>query len=113
MTLRQFFLSHVSKPFPTDGEKRSLATETQLEFKQVSDWFTNTRKRFWRPYSDHLEMEGCALAKDPEGKCKCSTVNKSKKKGDKAAAAAAAAAAATGGAEGSKGPEHDWLKMWA
>lgn len=65
MTLRTFFIGHIDKPFPTDGEKRSLAAQCSLNFKQVSDWFTNTRKRFWRPHRDHLESVGCILVKEP------------------------------------------------
>lgn len=44
LTLRTFFVMHIDHPFPKDVEKRELAEECNLNFKQVSDWFTNTRK---------------------------------------------------------------------
>lgn len=35
--LRKFFIAHIDNPFPTDDEKKQLANETELLFKQVSD----------------------------------------------------------------------------
>jgi hypothetical protein len=43
-TLRGWALAHVHHPFPVDAEKKELATMCKLNFKQVSDWFTNNRK---------------------------------------------------------------------
>lgn len=44
VTLRQYFIAHVDRPFPSDQGKRDLAAQCGLNFKQVADWFTNTRK---------------------------------------------------------------------
>lgn len=88
-TLRAYFLAHIDHPFPRDTDKARLAEECGLAFKQVSDWFTNTRKRFWRPYADRLERLGCGLVARPTAQpCTCRT-----KKAAPAEAAAAAAAA--------------------
>ncbi len=38
MDLRKFFVLHIEKPFPSDGEKHALAKECGLLFKQISDW---------------------------------------------------------------------------
>jgi len=48
--LRQWFSAHVAHPYPTEMEKLQLADEAQLTVKQTTNWFTNTRKRFWQPY---------------------------------------------------------------
>ena len=59
--LRSFFLHHISHPFPTELEKRELVSRTGLSMKQVCDWFTNNRKRYWKPYERKMEKIGCAL----------------------------------------------------
>ena len=125
MSLRQFFIGHIDKPFPSDSEKHELAAECSLNFKQVSDWFTNTRKRFWRPYCDHLESAGCILATKQFAICKCQGAavaaakiknNKNNKKKSATAAAAAAAAQqaiANGEFANQAGPLHAWINMSA
>jgi succinate dehydrogenase flavin-adding protein (antitoxin of CptAB toxin-antitoxin module) len=47
--LEQYFDKHIMNPYPNDAEKRQLARVLGLEDMQVSNWFTNTRKRFWIP----------------------------------------------------------------
>jgi len=129
--LREFFIAHIDNPFPNDEQKKQIATETDLLFKQVSDWFTNTRKRFWRPYKNWLGPEGCILAEDCWATCKCplpeqgAMGRKKKPAGGGAAAAATAAAAAAAAAAGGEGEEdeegsgmplpttaHSWWFMW-
>ncbi|CAI2361186.1 unnamed protein product [Moneuplotes crassus] len=36
---------HRDNPYPTEDEKYQLAEATQLTAKQISNWFTNARKR--------------------------------------------------------------------
>jgi len=50
LTLRDWFTNHVNHPYPTEAEKQDLASATGLSVKQCTNWFTNTRKRFWQPY---------------------------------------------------------------
>jgi hypothetical protein len=44
IVLRQYFMSHVDHPYPTDEMKGELAESTRLSVKQINDWFTNCRK---------------------------------------------------------------------
>ena len=39
---------HVEHPYPTDAEKLYLSITTGLTQRQISVWFVNARKRFWR-----------------------------------------------------------------
>jgi len=129
--LREFFVRHVDHPFPNDAQKRELAGLCGLNFKQVSDWFTNTRKRFWKPYTIHLTSVGCTLSKNPWSVCKCQangrggqTKKKQKinqtskggkktknKKGGKAATVEEHEQMDHDGEE-EEGPEHTWMSMW-
>ena len=59
--LRSFFLQHVSHPFPSDEQKRALVSRTALSMKQVCDWFTNNRKRYWKPYERKMDSLHCGL----------------------------------------------------
>jgi hypothetical protein len=43
--LYQWFIDHADSPYPTQGEKESLAKQTNLTVKQVSAWFVNKRTR--------------------------------------------------------------------
>jgi hypothetical protein len=40
---------HNKWPYPTEGDKISLAEETGLDQKQINNWFINQRKRHWKP----------------------------------------------------------------
>jgi hypothetical protein len=48
--LRSWFTANVSSPYPTLQEKKKLAAETNLSIKQINNFFTNTRRRFWQPF---------------------------------------------------------------
>jgi hypothetical protein len=49
--LKDWLLSpeHFANPYPTEAEKRDLVEQTGLSMRQLSTWFTNARKRLWRP----------------------------------------------------------------
>ncbi|KAL7551521.1 hypothetical protein ACHAWF_014707 [Thalassiosira exigua] len=40
---------HVAHPYPTEQEKAQIMHETGIELKQLTNWFVNNRKRFWKP----------------------------------------------------------------
>jgi len=40
---------HIAHPYPTEQEKRDIMVETGINQKQLTNWFVNNRKRFWRP----------------------------------------------------------------
>lgn len=44
-----WFLAHSASPYPSNEEKIQLMTQTGLNSTQLRNWFTNQRKRHWRP----------------------------------------------------------------
>lgn len=40
---------HVAHPYPTEQEKAQIMSDTGIELKQLTNWFVNNRKRFWKP----------------------------------------------------------------
>jgi hypothetical protein len=40
---------HVTHPYPTEQEKTQIMADTGIELKQLTNWFVNNRKRFWKP----------------------------------------------------------------
>eukprot|EP00742_Colponemidia_sp_Colp-10_P005222 GILJ01005579.1.p1 GENE.GILJ01005579.1~~GILJ01005579.1.p1 ORF type:complete len:482 (-),score=74.24 GILJ01005579.1:287-1732(-) len=47
--LKQWLAQHFTHPYPTDHEKKELASAAKIEVAQVTNWFTNARKRLWQP----------------------------------------------------------------
>ena len=39
-------------PYPTEDEKRAIATQTNLTLLQVNNWFINARRRILQPMLD-------------------------------------------------------------
>ncbi|KAL6577894.1 Homeobox protein knotted-1-like 6 [Orobanche minor] len=48
-TLLEWWNVHYKWPYPTEGDKISLAETTGLDQKQINNWFINQRKRHWKP----------------------------------------------------------------
>jgi len=40
---------HIAHPYPTEQEKEQIMAETGIELKQLTNWFVNNRKRYWKP----------------------------------------------------------------
>jgi Homeobox KN domain len=40
---------HIAHPYPTETEKAKIMKDTGLELKQLTNWFVNNRKRYWKP----------------------------------------------------------------
>jgi Homeobox KN domain len=40
---------HIAHPYPTEQEKAQIMSETGIELKQLTNWFVNNRKRYWKP----------------------------------------------------------------
>jgi len=112
--LRSFFLQHVSHPFPSEEQKRELVGRTALSLKQVCDWFTNNRKRYWKPYERKMDRLHCQLV-GPSYKSAQHTAAKPSRRSNRAA----------DGAERAVGQPrtacrcgeedvaiHDWRQMW-
>lgn len=49
--LKDWLLSpqHIEHPYPTNSDKEILMEKTGIGFKQLTNWFTNARKRIWMP----------------------------------------------------------------
>ncbi|KAI7905950.1 uncharacterized protein BX663DRAFT_498239 [Cokeromyces recurvatus] len=54
MILKNWFIRHWYNPFPTKKEKELLLGQTGLDFMQIKNWFSNTRKRHWIPIVNGL-----------------------------------------------------------
>jgi len=48
---KAWFRQHFSNPYPTEDEKAELARQAQVSEAQVSNWFVNVRKRYWKPHA--------------------------------------------------------------
>jgi hypothetical protein len=40
---------HIAHPYPTEQEKAHIMADTGIELKQLTNWFVNNRKRYWKP----------------------------------------------------------------
>jgi hypothetical protein len=40
---------HIAHPYPTEVEKVKIMQGTGIELKQLTNWFVNNRKRYWKP----------------------------------------------------------------
>lgn len=47
--LLHWFMEHADNPYPTAEEKAELRSQTGLNNQQLRNWFTNMRKRHWKP----------------------------------------------------------------
>ena len=50
-TLKSWLLSpeHFTHPYPTPQDQILLMTKTGIDKKQLKNWFTNARRRIWKP----------------------------------------------------------------
>jgi Homeobox KN domain len=72
---------HIAHPYPTELEKAKIMEETGLELKQLTNWFVNNRKRYWKPrvearLKDQLQ-NGIAIDK-PDGPLSPASNNETK-----------------------------------
>ena len=52
---------HISHPYPTEQEKVEIMKDTDIELKQLTNWFVNNRKRYWKPRVEaHLQQQAQA-----------------------------------------------------
>ncbi|CAF0855115.1 unnamed protein product [Didymodactylos carnosus] len=50
--MRAWLFQHLSHPYPSEEQKKLLATETNLTNLQVNNWFINARRRIVQPMID-------------------------------------------------------------
>jgi hypothetical protein len=54
---------HISHPYPTEQEKLQIMADTSVEMKQLTNWFVNNRKRYWKPRVEaRLQQQAHAAA---------------------------------------------------
>ena len=65
--LRAWMMSpeHVQHPYPTEEEKADIITATGIDKKQLTCWFSNNRKRYWKPMMDKLRAQYGLGKSDP------------------------------------------------
>jgi hypothetical protein len=56
--LSSWLYYHLDNPYPSEDEKKQLATNTKLTFDQVNNWFINSRARMWKPLVSKVRC-GC------------------------------------------------------
>lgn len=49
---------YLQHPYPTEDEKRQIASQTDLTLLQVNNWFINARRRILQPMLDGAGAEG-------------------------------------------------------
>lgn len=50
---------HIAHPYPTEHEKAKIMEDTGIEIKQLTNWFVNNRKRYWKPRVEaRVQQEG-------------------------------------------------------
>ena len=59
---------HIAHPYPTEQEKADIMADTGIELKQLTNWFVNNRKRFWKP-----QVEAKMREQQPSPKSKSSS----------------------------------------
>lgn len=65
---------HIAHPYPTEAEKAKIMEDTGIEMKQLTNWFVNNRKRYWKPRVEARMREQKMLAK--ASRQLCSSVSK-------------------------------------
>ncbi|KAG7467286.1 hypothetical protein MATL_G00151750 [Megalops atlanticus] len=55
--MRSWLFQHIGHPYPTEDEKKQLATQTNLTLLQVNNWFINARRRILQPMLDASSSE--------------------------------------------------------
>ncbi|XP_059355637.1 homeobox protein PKNOX1.1 isoform X2 [Carassius carassius] len=50
--MRSWLFQHIAHPYPTEEEKKQIATQTNLTLLQVNNWFINARRRILQPMLD-------------------------------------------------------------
>mmetsp|Transcript_872 Transcript_872/g.1768 ORF Transcript_872/g.1768 Transcript_872/m.1768 type:complete len:276 (-) Transcript_872:243-1070(-) len=56
---------HIQNPYPTEEEKAGIIVATGIGKKQLTCWFSNNRKRFWKPKMDKLREQYGLSETDP------------------------------------------------
>ena len=75
--LREWLCHNYLLPHPTRENKEELASDNNMEVRQVTDWFTNMRSRVWKPSIEQL-MDELLIDKRISEAMKTRTTSKAK-----------------------------------
>jgi len=56
---------HIAHPHPTEQEKFKIMADTGIELKQLTNWFVNNRKRYWKPRVEARLQEQTSSDRSP------------------------------------------------
>lgn len=56
--LKQWFVKNADNPYLKEENRKELSEATGLDQRQVSNWFTNVRKRVWQPLKKKHKNKG-------------------------------------------------------
>ena len=59
--------AHIEHPYPTEDEKVRIMRATGIELKQLTNWFVNNRKRYWKPRVEEMRRRGAEKDKTLPG----------------------------------------------
>ena len=48
---------HIEHPYPSEDEKVMIMKDTGIELKQLTNWFVNNRKRYWKPKVEEFKRQ--------------------------------------------------------
>lgn len=48
---------HIEHPYPSEDEKVMIMKDTEIELKQLTNWFVNNRKRYWKPKVEEFKRQ--------------------------------------------------------
>lgn len=63
--MRSWLFQHIGHPYPTEDEKKQIASQTNLTLLQVNNWFINARRRILQPMLDASSSETPKTKKKP------------------------------------------------
>jgi hypothetical protein len=68
-TLKAWLLSpeHFTHPYPTPQDQSMLMQKTGIDKKQLKNWFTNARRRIWKPMLKKQIEQGTLTATGAQG----------------------------------------------
>lgn len=65
--MKTWLFQHIAHPYPTEDEKRQIASQTNLTLLQVNNWFINGRRRILQPMLDNSSTTDTSKAKKNKG----------------------------------------------
>ncbi|KAG1945441.1 homeobox protein PKNOX1.1 isoform X5 [Pimephales promelas] len=66
--MRSWLFQHIAHPYPTEEEKKQIATQTNLTLLQVNNWFINARRRILQPMLDANSTESAKTKKKAQSR---------------------------------------------